>query len=658
MDEAQRAADFKTRGNEALKEGQIDLAIALFSMGLELQPENEVLWSNRSAAYCRLRKYERAVEDADSVLRLKPGWARGHSRKAAALEGMKRFAEALPLYSAALRIEPDNQAVKDSIERLTMVLEEVREEERRQNEWSVKKAKELHEDANRAKKGGDLERAVTLYGEAIALQTDGTTLAALYANRAACRVLLKEPREALQDATKAVEFRPDWGRGHSRRGAALWALGRLREARAAYIEALTFDSTNGELQAQIQRLQGEIEVAAKREKEGDTPEVRALECKERGNQLLKAGKVEEAERAYSEGLEHHPTQYVLFSNRAAARQRLGRLDDALQDAERCVELAPEWVKGHVRKAVIIKDLAKGNPKRLQGAVKAYLKAVELDPENVEWHDRAIEIERTIQEAERRRREAEENVLGREMMVVDDRSKQEVVVAADPEEEGDRKFELGDMPGAIGWYTRAIKKTPQNHKLYLKRGICWDKVRRYLKAIADFEKVGELDENNLQALWHCGNVYIRLAGQVQETDPAAANEYFTKSVLVFENGAVLDKNNDSNLGFHGALLHAQNERAAFDLVKDDRAALLARTRARAERRSRDGPGLDWKSMSGEEKKRRQADMKRKREDMHFDQFLTKQASKGRLKEVGIAPAKKREKYHTSVAAKHTYTADGP
>lgn len=40
--------------------------------------------------------------------------------------------------------------------------------------------------------------------------------------------------EALKDADKTVELKPDWSKGHSRRGAALSYLGRDLEAEKAY----------------------------------------------------------------------------------------------------------------------------------------------------------------------------------------------------------------------------------------------------------------------------------------------------------------------------------------------------------------------------------------------------------------------------------------
>jgi len=46
------------------------------------------------------------------VLRIKPRWAKGHARRAAALMGLKRCSEAREAYEAALKLEPDDQALQ------------------------------------------------------------------------------------------------------------------------------------------------------------------------------------------------------------------------------------------------------------------------------------------------------------------------------------------------------------------------------------------------------------------------------------------------------------------------------------------------------------------------------------------------------------------
>ena len=57
----------KDQGNKAFQAKDYDKAIDLFSQALELDPNNFVLWSNRSAAKAGKRQWADALEDAEQV---------------------------------------------------------------------------------------------------------------------------------------------------------------------------------------------------------------------------------------------------------------------------------------------------------------------------------------------------------------------------------------------------------------------------------------------------------------------------------------------------------------------------------------------------------------------------------------------------------------
>ena len=58
-----------------------------FSQAIEIEPENHVLYSNRSGAYASLKNFDKALEDANKTTEIKPDWAKGWGRKGAALHG-------------------------------------------------------------------------------------------------------------------------------------------------------------------------------------------------------------------------------------------------------------------------------------------------------------------------------------------------------------------------------------------------------------------------------------------------------------------------------------------------------------------------------------------------------------------------------------------
>jgi len=84
------AEGHKEAGNAAFKEGRYEQAAHHFSAAIKLDPHNAVLFSNRSGAYTSLGSYTEALADAERVVALQPEWAKGYSRKAAALYGLGR----------------------------------------------------------------------------------------------------------------------------------------------------------------------------------------------------------------------------------------------------------------------------------------------------------------------------------------------------------------------------------------------------------------------------------------------------------------------------------------------------------------------------------------------------------------------------------------
>mmetsp|Transcript_53293 Transcript_53293/g.95116 ORF Transcript_53293/g.95116 Transcript_53293/m.95116 type:complete len:864 (-) Transcript_53293:1743-4334(-) len=121
MDESTPAAtalEFKVEGNKLYQVGDYHKAIFQFSKGLQVKDDEteHILYSNRSACYCLLEDFERALEDAESVIRLKPAWPKGYTRKAAALQSLKRLDEATAAYTKALELEPGSEVAAKGLE--------------------------------------------------------------------------------------------------------------------------------------------------------------------------------------------------------------------------------------------------------------------------------------------------------------------------------------------------------------------------------------------------------------------------------------------------------------------------------------------------------------------------------------------------------------
>ncbi|KAJ5895603.1 hypothetical protein N7495_007294 [Penicillium taxi] len=102
----------KAEGNKAFSAKDYPTAIEKFTAAIEIEPENQILYSNRSAVYAAQSEFQKALDDAEKAISIKPDWSKGHARKGAAYKGLGDLLAAHDAYDEALKIEPDNAQAK------------------------------------------------------------------------------------------------------------------------------------------------------------------------------------------------------------------------------------------------------------------------------------------------------------------------------------------------------------------------------------------------------------------------------------------------------------------------------------------------------------------------------------------------------------------
>ena len=63
------------------------------------------------AFVCVQQCWVQAEADADLAIELKPDWAKGYSRKGAALTGLGKYAAAVDAYKKGLKLDKNNEQV-------------------------------------------------------------------------------------------------------------------------------------------------------------------------------------------------------------------------------------------------------------------------------------------------------------------------------------------------------------------------------------------------------------------------------------------------------------------------------------------------------------------------------------------------------------------
>jgi stress-induced-phosphoprotein 1 len=105
------------------------------------------------------------------------------------------------------------------------------------------------------------------------------------------------------------------------------------------------------------------------------------EWKSKGNSAFTEKNYNEAISCFTEAIKLDPKNHVLYSNRSGSYAALGRYEEALNDANKCIELKPDWGKGYSRKG-----LAEFQLNRLEEAVCTFRAGLKIDSTNVALQD--------------------------------------------------------------------------------------------------------------------------------------------------------------------------------------------------------------------------------------------------------------------------------
>lgn len=260
-----KQSEKKTQGDAAFKEGRLDQAILLYNKAIEqdAQGDNELaatIQSNIAAAYAKKGDHQKALEAADNAVRLRPTWAKGHSRKGLSLLSLGRDSEAQASYIKAVKCDPTTEGYLAGLRQATEKLVQGQSASSKQAEAEGQKAK-----GNEALKAGNMPLAVAHYTMAIAIgtslvsSTNGSQTVAVYnSNRSAAFAKLTQWDWALADAQEAKRLCPQWFKAHLRVGCALLGQGHAEHAYKTYLYASDLQNGYQEAIKECQRTLWQI----------------------------------------------------------------------------------------------------------------------------------------------------------------------------------------------------------------------------------------------------------------------------------------------------------------------------------------------------------------------------------------------------------------
>ncbi|CAD7963654.1 unnamed protein product [Amoebophrya sp. A120] len=117
------SSSLKREGNDWMKQKNYEKAIEKYTEAIGVANDNKeetvyLLHSNRAQAYINLKQYDKAMEDAETAIRLKDDWFKGYSHKATILLKWERYEEILEVGRIGLthcEREADGEVLRQNV---------------------------------------------------------------------------------------------------------------------------------------------------------------------------------------------------------------------------------------------------------------------------------------------------------------------------------------------------------------------------------------------------------------------------------------------------------------------------------------------------------------------------------------------------------------
>ncbi|KAE8615743.1 hypothetical protein XENTR_v10008601 [Xenopus tropicalis] len=264
----------KEKGNNYFKSGQYDEAIECYTRGMDADPYNAVLPTNRASAFFRLKKYAVAESDCNLAIALNHNYAKAYARRGAARLALKDLQGAKEDYEKVLELDVNNFEAKNELRKINKELQSStsdvqekeaieekitveNEEEKKQIEIQQRKQQAIMQKdlGNAYFKEGKYEIAIDCYSQG--MEAD-TTNALLPANRAMAYLKIQKYKEAETDCTLAISLDASYCKAFARRGTARIMLGKQKEAKEDFEMVLKLDPGNKQAVLELEKISREL----------------------------------------------------------------------------------------------------------------------------------------------------------------------------------------------------------------------------------------------------------------------------------------------------------------------------------------------------------------------------------------------------------------
>lgn len=124
IEKRKMAENERFKGNEWMKGKEFQEAIKCYSRSLEHYPNDAATFSNRALAYLKQKEFARALEDAESAIRLKDDYIKAYHRRGKAYAALNKLELAIRDFQFILEKEPHNKEAMQEVKSARKKLEE------------------------------------------------------------------------------------------------------------------------------------------------------------------------------------------------------------------------------------------------------------------------------------------------------------------------------------------------------------------------------------------------------------------------------------------------------------------------------------------------------------------------------------------------------
>ena len=467
------ADELKAEGNKLFAAKDFTGAVEKFSAAIEAQPENHVLYSNRSGAYASLKNFDKALEDANKTTAIKPDWAKGWGRKGAALHGVGNLVDAVDAYEEGLKLDPSNAQAKSGLESVKRAIDAEAKADGLAGDPSGGLGS-MFNDPQLYQKLAKNPKTSGLLGDAAFMQK----LQNLKTNPNAMGEALGDPR-MLQ--VMSVLLGIDMSMGNPDDFAKDGAEGGASKEAEEDVEMT--DSRPASSKPAAPKKEPEPEPEPEPE---DEEAVAAKKAKAEADEEKKLGTESYKKRQFDDAIAHYQKAWDMhkdityMTNLSAANFEKG-------DYTACIEACKQAVEYGREVYADFKLIAKAYGR--MGS--AYEKQGDL-ANAVEYYQRSLTEHRTPDILAKLRAAEKAKIKAEKDAYLDPQK------ADEARELGNQKFKESDWPAAVEAYSEMIKRAPEDPRGYSNRAACLIKLLTFPGAVQDCDEALKRDKKFIRA----------------------------------------------------------------------------------------------------------------------------------------------------------------